>query len=316
MAVPAPVLRRTSTGRMMSWDSDAFGAMSMVHSSWGSSLTASMLGSVGAGTGTGNGGILSCTPRAAAAAANAAHMEAARAPAVGIAPPQLATAQASPADAFSPEMRASLAARGLRLLAFACDAGWPSTARMLVDLLTTLPLVAAQEHRAVPLAQLAPWQLVPHTMQEVLGACLGADGLTPVHRAARSGSLATVRELQCCAAEAGLALNWAARGQAALSPLHFAALASDGGKMAGLLLGSAPDAPLQWFLARSQDRKTPAQLAMAAEGGAAINQQARMMVHVLALKGSQGRSNKATAAAAGAGSRGGQAAPADRRHAA
>ncbi len=185
-------------------------------------------------------------------------------------------------EAFTPEMRASLAQRGLRLLAFACDAGWPCTTRMLLDLLTNVPLVPPPHLAAVPLSLLTSSQLVPLSPRAVVASALpGGDGLTPLHRATRSGSAATVREILNFARGVPLLLNPAARGAARSSALHLAAEAPEGGPAAVALLQSARDAPVQWFVARDAAGDTPAVLA--ARGGCRhINELARMMVQQLA----------------------------------
>lgn len=184
-------------------------------------------------------------------------------------------------DPFTPELRGAIAAAGLRVLAFAADCGWPCTLSLVMDTLSSLPLVPPAPLAHVPLDQLSMSQLVPLSHAALLSSCVASDGLTPLHRAARSGSPATARELLAIARNTGLSLNIASCGAASVSPLHIAAMAQDGGAMACTLLSASPDAPVQWFIARSAEGKTAAQCAHEC-GPAHINRQARMLVKVLA----------------------------------
>jgi hypothetical protein len=160
------------------------------------------------------------------------------------------------------QVRATLAGRGLRLLAFAADAGWPATVRLLLDLLTSLPLVAGSDKARGLTASALPAAaarcsnrsathsaaLVPLSLADILastlppsprssdkgkaaqeppqdlddmtprGAGSSGNGLTPLHRAARSGSNATLRELLAAASASGLRVDLAAPVGGAKAP--------------------------------------------------------------------------------------------------
>ncbi len=73
-----------------------------------------------------------------------------------------------------------------------------------------------------------------------------------------------------------------------MSPLHLSAMCLEGkGSVAQVLLQSARDAPLQWFVSRAADGRTPAQLASETDACRHINDQARCMVQMLASKASR-----------------------------
>lgn len=295
MQAEAAALARRSIPRG-SWDSEAFAHMQS-HSSWGSTLTESPL----ARASVENPAVADLdllvnihsvqtpmahhpTYSAAAAAATALASAAGPVAAAGAG----AAAEQGPRqpahNPFGPEVRAALAASGLRLLAFACDAGWHCTASTLMDILTTQQLLAPPAPARRPLASLTVSELVPVPMSDVLGSAPAGDGLTPLHRAARSGCTATVQMLLAAAHASGLVINAASCGAAGQSPLH---LAAPHPAVAEVLLGSALEAPVQWFVARNAQGKTPAQLAHECGPHNKVNRHARALVRMLAGLGGQ-----------------------------
>jgi hypothetical protein len=130
---------------------------------------------------------------------------------------------------------------GVRLLCYLLDRGWPASARMV---LTTLLDCAA------PVASF-------QAIASAVAACNG-ERLGLLHRAVRSGQVATVVEVLGWAVQQQVCLSWAAKGPGSLTPLHLLALGKDQGSarasvdgpglqqsLAGVILQQLPGALTQ-----------------------------------------------------------------------
>jgi len=103
---------------------------------------------------------------------------------------------------------------GASLLAFFLDWGWHSSARMVVDALV---------NHAAPVASFS-------AIAAAVADCRG-ERLGMLHRAVRSGQLATIIEVLHWGVLYQTCLSWEAKGVQGLTPLHLLALTGSRGRV-------------------------------------------------------------------------------------
>ncbi|KAL4423948.1 hypothetical protein ABPG75_001249 [Micractinium tetrahymenae] len=159
-------------------------------------------------------------------------------------------AEGYPCPAYTPALLAAIAGKARDLVAAAVARGWAATAELLLPAVTADGMAAADAVAA-------------------LNACC-PPGMTLLHVAVGTGSVAVVQELAAWAQQAGCRWEVNARcGNSRVTPLHVAALLPSAAEMRAALTSMDPATSKLWGLVQASDGTTPEGLADAIAAAAA-----------------------------------------------